>query len=172
MRLINADGAKAIICKYENRAGRQHQMIYEIEMLPTIEAEPVRHGRWIFDSGVDYCEKCSECKVPKPPHYISDNYCPNCGAKMDAENGVKPLLRPLTWEELSNYIDDAVYLEDVDKDKIIAALPMCSGETLATFELVRSFVTAERSDYLVRWRAWPHRPTDEERAAAKWEVMK
>lgn len=47
--------------------------------------EPIRHGRWIFDSGVDYCEKCSECKALKPTHYFSDDYCPHCGAKMDAE---------------------------------------------------------------------------------------
>ena len=53
-----------------------------IKECTTIDAEPVRHGRWIFDNGVDHCYKCSECKGAKPPHYIADNYCPNCGAKM------------------------------------------------------------------------------------------
>ena len=54
-----------------------------IQSAPTVDAEPVRHGEWIFDNGVDYCYKCSECKAAKPPHYITDNYCPNCGAKME-----------------------------------------------------------------------------------------
>ena len=38
--------------------------------------------RWVFDSGVDYCYKCSECRAKKPPAYIDDNFCPNCGADM------------------------------------------------------------------------------------------
>lgn len=45
----------------------------------------VKHGRWIFDIGVDFCHKCSECQRMKPPHYIDENFCPNCGAKMDGE---------------------------------------------------------------------------------------
>ena len=28
------------------------------------ELVPVLHGRWVFDSGVDYCYKCSECRYP------------------------------------------------------------------------------------------------------------
>ena len=42
----------------------------------------IKTGKWIFDAGVDYCYKCSECDAMKPPHYIYDNYCPKCGAKM------------------------------------------------------------------------------------------
>ena len=63
--------------------------IHDAEEAPAVDAEPVRHGRWFFDSGVDHCEKCTECKSPKPPHYISDNYCPNCGAKMDGDSSAK-----------------------------------------------------------------------------------
>ena len=44
-----------------------------------------KHGRWVFDNGVDYCQKCSECKTVKPPHYIRHSYCPHCGAKMHLE---------------------------------------------------------------------------------------
>ena len=56
-------------------------------LAPTVEAEPVQHGRWIEIWGGDY--ECSLC------HSIFENggsykyilhcfkYCPNCGAKMD-----------------------------------------------------------------------------------------
>lgn len=48
---------------------------------PTIDAEPVRHGKWIpwkYHNGFR-CDKCNE------PVDNKHNYCPNCGAKMDAE---------------------------------------------------------------------------------------
>ena len=38
--------------------------------------EPVRHGRW--EHGMR-CTQCGQIDLSKP------NYCPNCGAKMDAE---------------------------------------------------------------------------------------
>lgn len=48
-----------------------------IDNMPTIEAEPVKHGRWMYPF------YCSECGFE--PYYASDmqyNYCPNCGCKM------------------------------------------------------------------------------------------
>lgn len=61
----------------------------EIDNMPTIEAEPVRHAHWIWkgDEG-DSRFMCSACggkeHVPtcmgKPDIW---EYCPNCGAKMD-----------------------------------------------------------------------------------------
>lgn len=59
--------------------------IADIAKAPTIEAEPVKHGRWIEDH--DYL-KCSECSVMVKRDFtffdIGDwNYCPNCGARMD-----------------------------------------------------------------------------------------
>ena len=49
----------------------------------TIEAEPVRHGRWETNSDRPDSLICSICKCgfdmwKHDPH----NYCPNCGAKM------------------------------------------------------------------------------------------
>ena len=70
---------------------RHYQYPYGVEFLvstqPTIDPESLRpQGEWEFDSGVDYCYKCSECEAQRPPHYIYDNYCPNCGAKMKGGN--------------------------------------------------------------------------------------
>lgn len=53
-----------------------------------IEAEPVRHGRWVDHMVRDW--RCSECgkKVPRQVYfdgYCFDdklNFCPNCGADM------------------------------------------------------------------------------------------
>lgn len=65
------------------------EMIDEIKALPTIEAEPVRHGRWIPDNSHLPSNKftCSECgNIIKTNHYCRKcylNYCDNCGAKMD-----------------------------------------------------------------------------------------
>ncbi len=60
-----------------------------LQQQPTIEAEPVRHGRWIEETEPDengnvtaMCNQCyhtdEHCKNIKPP------YCWYCGARMDA----------------------------------------------------------------------------------------
>ena len=64
-----------------------------ISHIPTIDAEPVRHGRWIHTTredsdwgGTFHRYTCSACRWS-----MGDNptgwglFCPNCGAKMDAE---------------------------------------------------------------------------------------
>ncbi len=59
----------------------------DLSYLPTIEAEPVRHGRWSLAEDGDgvVCSCCGKdfCNLV----YETDdfNYCPNCGAKMDKE---------------------------------------------------------------------------------------
>lgn len=71
-----------------------------IELAPTIEAEPVRHGRWIEvtkhrdENGAilnDY--ECSECfamlKDSDSEQIKDERFCYNCGVRMDggADNG-------------------------------------------------------------------------------------
>lgn len=62
-----------------------------IDEAPVVDAEPVRHGRWI-DRG-DYVTTaygsldlkiCSACNAEVTLDDY-DYYCPNCGAKMDAD---------------------------------------------------------------------------------------
>ena len=53
-----------------------------IKELPTIEPE-VRHGRWIQRrNGEYYCTKCGH----EERFIFQKNYCPTCGAHMDATN--------------------------------------------------------------------------------------
>ena len=65
-----------------------------IQDSPTIEAEPVRHGRWIDKENpqwrayeIRYCSECgwSIHKTKLRNKDLSWNYCPNCGAKTDLE---------------------------------------------------------------------------------------
>ena len=56
---------------------------------PKVDAEPVRHGRWIQSKTVPSYHYCSQCRVPQKMEkscniYVYIHYCPYCGAKMDA----------------------------------------------------------------------------------------
>lgn len=49
---------------------------------PTIDAEPVRHGKWMHNGFMEV--KCNNCG--NVFHELEDtNYCPHCGYKMDLD---------------------------------------------------------------------------------------
>ena len=91
MRLIDLNHLLELVKK---NAPFIYSILAPIAMLcPTIEAEPVRHGRWVreddFAGAIDVPYLCSECSgkvlvsgiwTPKGYGY---EYCPMCGAKMD-----------------------------------------------------------------------------------------
>lgn len=104
MRLIDADALLDCIpycdanCASKiSKVGAIADMVMLISEAPTIEAEPVVHGRWKrytdekfmgYDSRgrIKYrkyysyeCTCCGENRLSRP------NYCPNCGAKMDGD---------------------------------------------------------------------------------------
>jgi hypothetical protein len=62
-----------------------------VEDEPTIDAEPVRHGKWIdrtikvsaeLTNIIHVCSVCEEMAVGKY------RYCPHCGARMDKDDQV------------------------------------------------------------------------------------
>ena len=54
-----------------------------IRRLPSADVAPVRHGRWeVIDAEEPRRYGCSECKRLS---WHMENYCPNCGARMDAK---------------------------------------------------------------------------------------
>ena len=103
-RLINADALKTALY-YDVSKGTygefmdgsevsltDREILKLIDQQPTIDAEPVRHGKWANDAmGV---LRCSECNAQAPWRFIGimydevdyrwkANYCPQCGARMD-----------------------------------------------------------------------------------------
>lgn len=82
MRLIDADA-------FDKRLVRLGALSIKsaLDEEPAIEAEPVRHGRWV-NSYINFyghpCHCCSECGFKAS--YQDKNYCPNCGCKMSKEN--------------------------------------------------------------------------------------
>ena len=89
-----------------------------IDNAPTVDAVPVVHGRWVLTAHEEHSNyrwnvtaECSECQhskgeiwagfFPGFPRQVAqdtaltcaeivklDNYCPNCGAKMDGDGNV------------------------------------------------------------------------------------
>lgn len=82
-RLIDAD---ALIPKGTKVTDDVIAVHNAIKNAPTIEAEPVRHGRWVKRGQEIYCSECGEESgyTWAGASRYSD-YCPNCGAKMDKE---------------------------------------------------------------------------------------
>ena len=61
-------------------------ILMTIEEQPTIDAEPVRHGKWITEEclpGVAVCSICGHEIRGIGCQYT--NYCDECGARMDEE---------------------------------------------------------------------------------------
>ena len=59
--------------------------VSSIDLAPTIEAEPVKHGRWIEHIDHEMLTGYDECSVCHFGTIGQSNYCPNCGARMDGE---------------------------------------------------------------------------------------
>ena len=88
-RLIDADAiTKNTIVDFvgENGGFISHgDVLWLISKQPTIEAEPVKHGKWVKVAelcGVEVL-KCSVCGVSRPRKLTK--YCCDCGARMDGE---------------------------------------------------------------------------------------
>lgn len=104
MRVIDADAlyekVTDEIYKFYNDVGGGYwlaeDVLEEIDSAPTIEAEPVRHGKWevkqqtkkINEYNMTISGKyptCNLCGFAETGPFNKTNYCPNCGAKMSLE---------------------------------------------------------------------------------------
>ena len=56
--------------------------LQSISDMPAADVAPVRHGRWKrYGKNLGECSECGEIVS------VRNNYCPNCGAKMDEKEG-------------------------------------------------------------------------------------
>ena len=92
----------------------------------------------------------------------------------------KPMQKPLTLQEAID-LKDITYLEikrKTDDGEKVYVFPIGIDETNHNFYQMTAYYVIGRSSgnyldnsgYNVYWRCWKHHPTDEERAAAPWEV--
>ena len=55
--------------------------------IPAADVIPVVHSRWVLGGYDDMYYVCEKCRHKQSEYYIKPtaNFCPNCGAKMDAQ---------------------------------------------------------------------------------------
>jgi len=79
---------EALISIIRERNSRVPSWIEEcISDCSTIDVRPERHGGWDIDF---YCNRVCSCCSYTDSNAVkvsASNYCPNCGAKMDGEDG-------------------------------------------------------------------------------------
>ena len=93
MRLIDADALKDEVMKIwayiQCTTGDDvmNAVMTDIKNAPTVDAEPVRHGHWIWKERKGIREawyQCSECNAYDLREIdVTSHYCWACGSKMD-----------------------------------------------------------------------------------------
>ena len=73
------------ITRWHNGDGYSNIATTNSKDIPTIEAKPVKHGRWEYGDYYDIGDVCSECDWDSGMVNPTLRDCPNCGAKMDLE---------------------------------------------------------------------------------------
>lgn len=90
---IEREDTLNIILKYFPRSAKGLNIYREINNFPAADVAEVRPGTWIMSKRIIYgCPQymCSECKEDeywtRRFCHGDENYCPNCGARMDKED--------------------------------------------------------------------------------------
>ena len=100
MRLIDSDALRRRLIKQRDASAAKQNYGWEweyngwngailqigCEMIEhPVDAVPVRHGRWVWNDyggiGNYHCSECGKICICNGDY----DYCPNCGARMDAD---------------------------------------------------------------------------------------
>lgn len=84
-RLIDVDALSGIAFQIK-QCGKGIRCVVDlndVDRIPTVDAAPVVHGRWVKDGEV---VACSECGAEHAWEEYRATYCEDCGAKMDGGN--------------------------------------------------------------------------------------
>ena len=93
-RLIDADaliGKTIIGGRRNNKTIIRYIVTNIVQNAPTVDAVPVVHGKWIYSNDFHwYTASCNKCGYQRRTDIKADGwnqwkFCPNCGARMDAE---------------------------------------------------------------------------------------
>lgn len=90
-KYIDADYLRQFVMPIKDHTGKIERIVLykDVEAAPAADVEKVKHGMWINTGhgGIhgDYIYECSYCKNEREAYVDEENYCPNCGAKMDME---------------------------------------------------------------------------------------
>ena len=93
IRLVDTQDVFNVLSDYYHHSTHvQHLALQEaLNKVPTVDAEPVRHGKWIYGNEFHwYTASCNRCGYKRTTDIKAANwnawkYCPNCGARMDKE---------------------------------------------------------------------------------------
>ena len=134
MKLINLEDLMKFPIRldhYDKEHGNENY-VYGVEAvleyaqhLPIIDADPVKHGRWIYSDtigGMRYY-RCTNCSEQERDCIVNENeikwynFCPNCGAKMmdeksDTDEIKYPHKKTINGIEITEYSEEA-YEDDV-----------------------------------------------------------
>lgn len=68
--------------KWERDVAMQQLASYGVGFGEKADVQKVKHGKWIpCENGGYYCSNCDR----RVAFLVHNNYCPNCGARMDGE---------------------------------------------------------------------------------------
>ena len=89
-RYIDADKIPYYLDTSENAPmeGRRTAFKSDIDKIPTADVVKVKHGYWVYNEDHNAYESeyfCSNCLADGSSDIRGENYCYNCGAKMDGE---------------------------------------------------------------------------------------
>ena len=92
MRQIDADIMRENLEWCKSQSGRYDDIYWDdvierLDVQPTVDAVPVKHGRWEPVKNLEGMFSCSLCgdEWGSAEKMVPMQYCPSCGAKMDLE---------------------------------------------------------------------------------------
>lgn len=192
MRLIDADALKSAIDSYflyadeslknngDEKLNRLCTAIIDdvrgtIDMSKTIDARPVRYGRWQIAFEGDSVYSCSECHVGMTMSPQSNLYCHHCGAKMTGSddschaNRAKPIqLGELKTASLP--LD--CFIEESFSARSDTRVQACTVTTVGPGGFMAMQTPWHHSGYnrqIYGHRLWTARPSDKDKNEWRWD---
>lgn len=83
MRLVDADVLN--FCSADFDTYEDYSFTFDmIDNAHTIEVEPVRYGRWVYDNEAGFwkCSLCNRAAISSGYGQELSEHCPRCGARM------------------------------------------------------------------------------------------